>query len=81
MANFTGDGASYFVSNIFVEKVFDQIAAKQYTIEKRFEGKLAILSEKIDNVIDIREKELPYFEMRLGFTNRRMNKLSHFLVR
>ena len=71
----------YYVSNVFVEKVFDQISHKQHTIEHRLESLISNLTVKIENVIDIREKELPFFDMKLSFTSLRMNNLSRFLVR
>ena len=71
----------YYVSNVFVEKVFDQISHKQHTIEHRLESLISNLTVKIENVIDIREKELPFFDMKLRFTSLRMNNLSRFLVR
>ena len=49
----------FFVSNNFVEKIFDEINAKQDTICDRIESKIERLTERVMSVIDIREKELP----------------------
>ena len=50
-------------------------------MEGRLENKIAILSDKIETVLDIREKELPFIDLKLSMTNKRMNNLSRYLVR
>ena len=74
-------GKEFFVSNIFMEKVFDEISHKQDTISDRLEAQIRALTEKIENVIDIREKELPLYETKIAFTQSKMNILGHYMVR
>ena len=54
-----GGKEQYFVSNIFVEKIFDEISAKQDMIKLKLEAQIDELTEKVMSVIDIREVELP----------------------
>ena len=45
----------YFISNVFVEKVFDSLSLKLEFLESRLESKIALLVTKIDTLLDIRD--------------------------
>lgn len=64
-----------------MEKIFDEISAKQDIIKLKLEAQIDELMEKVMSVIDIREVELPDYESKIAFTQERMNKLSRYLVR
>jgi len=74
-------GKEFFVSNVFMEKVFDEISHKQDTISDRLAAQIRSLTEKIENVIDIREKELPLYETKIAFTQSKMNIVGRYMVR
>ena len=57
----------YYVSNAFVEKVFDQINEKQDLIHESLLEELEKLKEMIGTVIDIRDKELPNYDIRINY--------------
>ena len=51
-----------------MEKVFSEISAKQDSISDRFYLQIRSVNEKINSVIDIREKELPLYETKIAYT-------------
>ena len=67
-SNSTKQAQEFFISNVFAEKVFDQISAKQDTMQERFESQIARLEEKVKDVQSILEVELPTYEERITVT-------------
>ena len=54
---------------------------KQETIEAQMNARMKALSLKMDSVLNIRNKELPSYDLRLSFTQRRVNKSNKFIVK
>ena len=71
----------YFVSNVFVEKVFDQIMNKQHQICDFLESKINILTDKVQSVEDVRDIELPEFEKKIKFNQMRLKVVANNIVR
>ncbi len=51
-----------------MQKVFNEISAKQDLISDRLAHQIRNLTMKIENVMDIREKELPIYHTKIAYT-------------
>ena len=71
----------YYVSNAYVEKVFDEISWKQDDICQRIESRLDKIQEQVEDILDIRSKELPAFWEKILFTQLRILHVGRFQVR
>ena len=61
----------YFVSNGFVEKIFDNMQTSTELIKSKMETKMEELTEIVNSLLDIREKDLPFYENRIDIVEKR----------
>ena len=65
----------YFVGNLFVERIFDNIKAKQESISENLEAQITNLTARINTVMDVREVDVPMFEDKLKYFHKRLTNI------
>ena len=70
----------YFLSNVFVEKIFDELQLKQETIKFQVEYQIEALRRKMKEVIEINEKEIPSLEGKIVFMNSKSTATSYYIA-
>ena len=65
----------YFVSNYFVEKIFDNIMTEISIFSSKLEDEMQITQEKVNSLLNIREEELPLFGNKVKRLDSKVNHL------
>ena len=67
--------SQYYVSNQYVEKIFDNTIRKIDTIREGLESRMNKCEKLVQSLLDIREKELPYYNEKIKFVESRCTKV------
>ena len=70
----------YFVSNFFLEKVFDNIIKDIERMRDNLEEKMAATIEKCNSLLDIRQIEIPAYDKRIKAVNYRITQVNRLLL-